>query len=334
MMLNYKRSKKTIYTYEEDIMKTATKIKLATRINSILPSANGEILVALESISKIEGITSVDLNYPEHFEKHSLQEVQTTLANAGLEVNGLALRFRSQFVNGELGNKNSELSKEAFQLCCEAADACRQLGGKVVTVWLGYDGFDYPFQVNYLEVWNQVKDYFRMLADYAPDLKISIEYKPFQPRAYSLIDSVGLSLLMVNEIGRQNVGVTLDYCHMLMKHENPGFGLSLVANQDKLYGVHINDGYGLNDDGLMVGTASFLQTLEFVYYLRKFQYEDAIYFDTFPVRENPVEEIKQNVKLIRKVFELVDGIGLEKIEKIIEANDGVVATQLLLECLK
>lgn len=315
-------------------MKTATKLKLATRINSILPSVNNDILAALESISKIEGITSVDLNYPEHFEKHSLQAIQTTLSNTGLEVNGLALRFRSQFINGELGNKDSSISMEAFQLCCEAADTCRSLGGKVLTIWLGYDGFDYPFQVNYLESWNQVKEYFCKLADYAPDLKISIEYKPFQPRAYSLIDSVGLTLLMVNEIGRPNVGVTLDYCHMLMKHENPGFGLNLVAKQNKLYGVHINDGYGLNDDGLMVGTASFLQTLEFVYYLRKFQYQDAIYFDTFPVRENPYEEIKQNVKLINKIFYLVDQIGLERIEKIIEENDGVAATQLLLECLK
>jgi xylose isomerase len=315
-------------------MKTATRLKLATRINSILPTVNNDILLAIESISKIDGITSVDLNYPEHFENHSLQEIQTTLSNAGLEVNGLALRFRSQFINGELGNKNSSISMEAFQLCCEAADICRSLDGKVLTIWLGYDGFDYPFQVNYLESWNQIKEYFCKLADYAPDLKISIEYKPFQPRAYSLIDSVGLSLLMVNEIGRPNVGVTLDYCHMLMKHENPGFGLTLVAKQDKLYGVHINDGYGLNDDGLMVGTSSFLQTLEFIYYLKKFNYQDAIYFDTFPVRENPTEEIKQNVKLINKIFYLVDQIGLERIEQIIEENDGVAATQLLLECLK
>jgi xylose isomerase len=315
-------------------MKTATKLKLATRINSILPTVNNDILVALESISQIDGITSVDLNYPEHFEKHSLQEIQTTLSSSGLEVNGLALRFRSQFVNGELGNKDSSISMEAFQLCQEAADICRSLGGKVLTIWLGYDGFDYPFQVNYLEAWNQVKEYFCKLADYAPDLKISIEYKPFQPRAYSLVDSVGVTLLMVNDIGRSNVGVTLDYCHMLMKHENPGFGLNLVAKQNKLYGVHINDGYGLNDDGLMVGTASFLQTLEFAYYLRKFNYQDAIYFDTFPVRENPYEEIKQNVKLINKIFDLVDQIGLERIEQIIEENDGVAATQLLLECLK
>jgi xylose isomerase len=315
-------------------MKTATKLKLATRLNSVLPFVNNDLLVALESISKIDGITSVDLNYPEHFEKNSIQEIQTTLANTGLEVNGLAVRFRSLFVNGELGNKDSGISKKAFTLCCEAADNCRDLGGKVLTIWLGYDGFDYPFQVNYLEAWNQIKDYFSKIADYAPDLKISIEYKPFQPRAYSVIDSVGVSLLMVNEIGRENVGVTLDYCHMLMKHENPGFGLNLAAKQNKLFGVHINDGYGLNDDGLMVGTASFMQTLEFVYYLKKFQYQDAIYFDTFPIRENPLEEIKQNVKLINKLSDLVDQIGLERIDDVIEKNDAIAAAQLLLDCLK
>jgi xylose isomerase len=315
-------------------MKIATKLKLATRLNSILPAVNNDILEVLKSLSKLEGITSVDLNYPEHFEKHSVQEIEKTFTNVGLEVNGLALRFRSHFVNGELGNANSSISLEAFKLCCEAADICRQLGGKVLTIWLGYDGFDYPFQINYLDTWNQVKDYFRKLADYAPDLKISIEYKPFQPRAYSLIDSVGLSLLMVNEIDRDNVGVTLDYCHMLMKHENPSFGLNLVAKQNKLYGVHINDGYGLNDDGLMIGSATFMQTLEFIYYLKKFNYQDAVYFDTFPVREDPFEEIKQNVRVINKLSQLVDQMGLEKIDNIVRKNDAIAANQILLECLK
>lgn len=309
-------------------------MKLATRLNSLLPAVENNVINALEELSKIEGITSVDLNYPEHFENHSVEEIAETLKRVGLEVNGLALRFRSNFKNGELGNTDGNISEEAFELCCQATKICRELGGKTITVWLGYDGFDYAFQTDYLKAWHQVKNYFIKIADFAPDLKISIEYKPFQPRSYSLIDSVGLSLLMVNEIDRDNVGVTLDYCHMLMKHENPAFGLNLVADKGKLYGIHINDGYGLNDDGLMVGSASFLQTLEFIYYAKKFNYNEAIYFDTFPVRENPIEECKQNVRMIKKLDELVDTIGLERIEEIVQENDAVSATDILFECLK
>ena len=50
---------------------------------------------------------------------------------------------------------------------------------------------------------------------------------------------------MVNEINRENIGITLDYCHMLMKHENPAYWASILASRGKLFGVHLNDGYGV-----------------------------------------------------------------------------------------
>lgn len=309
-------------------------MKLATRINSILPTVNGDIKEALKKISEISGITHVDLNYPEHFSQYSIGEVQETLKLANLEVNGLALRFRKDFINGELGNSNQSISEEAYQLCKEAADACRELGGKVITLWLGFDGFDYPFQSDYQKAWNQVREYVASLADYAQDLQISIEYKPYQERSYALIDSIGTTLLMVNEVNRENVGVTVDYCHMLMKRENPAYGLSLAADRGKLYGVHINDGYGTHDDGLMVGTVSFMQTLEFIYYLKKYDYQGVIYFDTFPIREEPIAEIRQNVKVIQKINALVDDIGLESIQETIGKNDAIAVNELFYQCLK
>lgn len=309
-------------------------MKLATRLNSILPTVDGDITAAIKQVSEVEGITSVDLNYPEHFSNYSVSEVKNVLQATHLDVNGLALRFRKQFINGELGNNDEAISKEAFELCKEAADACRELGGKVITLWLGFDGFDYPFQVDYQKAWGQVKNYITELADYAPDLQISIEYKPYQERSYALIDSIGLTLLMVSEVNRGNVGVTVDYCHMLMKRENPAYGLSLAAKKGKLYGVHINDGYGTHDDGLMVGTVSFMQTLEFIYYLKKFQYDGAIYFDTFPIREEPLAEIKQNVKAINKINSLVDQLGLDRIQEVVNRNDAVAANELFYECMK
>ncbi|MCM3667282.1 sugar phosphate isomerase/epimerase [Mesobacillus subterraneus] len=309
-------------------------MKLATRINSILPTVNGDIIEALKKLSEISGITHVDLNYPEHFSQYSVGDVLETLKLANLKVNGLALRFRNHFINGELGNSNQSIAEDAYVLCKEAADACRELGGEVITLWLGFDGFDYPFQSDYQNAWKQVRDYVAALADYAPDLQISIEYKPYQERSYALIDSIGTTLLMVNEVNRENVGVTVDYCHMLMKRENPAYGLSLAADRGKLYGVHINDGYGTHDDGLMVGTVSFMQTLEFIYYLKKYDYQGVIYFDTFPVREEPIAEIRQNVKVIQKINDLVDSIGLESIQETIGKNDAVAVNELFYQCLK
>lgn len=307
-------------------------MKLATRINSFLPVYENDLKKVLEQFKQL-GLGYVDLNYPEHIEKLEASEIKTMMEAHDLKLNGVALRFRGEFINGELGNADVEISTHALELCKHAADYCRNAGGKVVTIWLGFDGFDYSFQINYQKVWNQIRDAFIEIADYAPDLKISIEYKPFQPRAYAFIDSMGLAGMMLNEINRENVGITLDYCHMLMKHENPAFAAEIFGSRDKLFGIHLNDGYGLNDDGLMIGSATPFKTLEFLYYIRKHQYEGVIYFDTFPVIENATKECEQNIRMITQLNKMIDQVGLNHIQTIIDKNDAIEANQLMLEFL-
>jgi xylose isomerase len=264
---------------------------------------------------------------------YSPDEMKKILSENNLELNGVALRFRNQFINGEIGNANEEISKKALQLCKDAADYCRAVGGEVVTIWLGFDGFDYSFQISYEKVWKQIRDCFIEMADYAPDVKFSIEYKPFQPRAYAFIDSLGLAMVMMNEINRDNLGITLDYCHMLMKHENPAYGASILGSRNKLYGVHLNDGYGLNDDGLMLGTSSLVKTIEFLYYIKLHEYDHAIYFDTFPVIEDPVAECKRNINMIKKLDNLIGKLGMSYIQSVIDENSAVKVSDLVIKFL-
>ncbi|MBM6615314.1 sugar phosphate isomerase/epimerase [Desemzia sp. RIT804] len=307
-------------------------MKLATRINSFLPVYENDLKKVLEKFKNL-GLTHVDLNYPEHVTDFSGTEMKALLDDNSLKANGVALRFRKEFINGELGNSDQGTAQHALELCKEAADYCREVGGDVVTIWLGFDGFDYSFQINYQKVWNQLVNAFQEIADYAPDLKISIEYKPFQPRAYAFIDSMGVAGMMLNDIDRGNVGVTLDYCHMLMKHENPAFGADIFGSRNKLYGVHINDGYGLNDDGLMIGTSTPFKTLEFLYYIKKHNYTDAIYFDTFPVIEHAVKESEQNIKMIKLLNDTIDNAGMDYIQNIIDRNDAIEASELMIKFL-
>ncbi len=307
-------------------------MKLATRINSFLPKFDHDLEKVFGEFKNL-GLSHVDLNYPEHVVNHTPADMKELLAKNDLKPNGVALRFREEFINGEIGNANLTISAEALKLCKEAADYCRELGGDIVTIWLGFDGFDYSFQINYEKVWNQIRDCFIEIADYAPDVKFSIEYKPFQPRAYAFIDSFGLALAMMNEVKRDNLGITLDFCHMLMKHENPAYGASILGSRQKLYGVHLNDGYGLNDDGLMIGTSNLVKTIEFLYYAKLHDYDYAFYFDTFPVIEDPVEECQRNIKMIKKLDELIDRVGMAEIQAVINENSAVKASDLILAFL-
>lgn len=307
-------------------------MKLATRINSFLPVYDNELKQVFSKFNDL-GLTHVDLNYPEHVTGFSSEEMKALLDENDLTANGVALRFRNEFINGELGNSDEKTAQHALKLCKEAADYCREVGGEVVTIWLGFDGFDYSFQINYQKVWNQLVNAFKEIANYAPDLKISIEYKPFQPRAYAFIDSMGIAGMMLNDIDCENVGVTLDYCHMLMKHENPAFGAEIFGSRNKLFGVHINDGYGLNDDGLMIATSTPFKTLEFLYYVKKHNYDAPFYFDTFPIIEHAVKECEQNIKMIKLLNGLIDNVGMDQIQDIIDRNDAIGANELMMKFL-
>ncbi|WP_041556404.1 sugar phosphate isomerase/epimerase family protein [Carnobacterium sp. 17-4] len=307
-------------------------MKLATRINSFLPVYDNDLKQVFSKFNDL-GLTHVDLNYPEHVTGFSSGEMKALLDGNNLKANGVALRFRNEFINGELGNSDETIAQHALELCKEAADYCREVGGEIVTIWLGFDGFDYSFQINYQKVWNQLVNAFKEIANYAPDMKISIEYKPFQPRAYAFIDSMGVAGMMLNDIDCENVGVTLDYCHMLMKHENPAFGAEIFGSRNKLFGVHINDGYGLNDDGLMIATSTPFKTLEFLYYVKKHNYDAPFYFDTFPIIEHAVKECEQNIKMIKLLNGLIDNVGMDHIQDIIDRNDAIGASELMMKFL-
>jgi len=301
-------------------------MKLATRINSYFRDGDKDLNRVFRQFQNV-GLTHVDLNYPEHVEGISASRMKDMLAAHDLKLNGMALRFRNDFINGELGNADATIAGQALDLCREACDYCHEAGGDTVTIWLGFDGFDYSFQVAYRRMWDQIVGAFQTVCDYAPDLHISIEYKPFEERSYAFIDSMGLVGMILADVNRPNLGVTLDYCHMLMKHDNPAFAADIFGSRGQLYGIHLNDGYGRMDDGLMIGMSTPVKTLEFLYYVKKHGYDHAIYFDTFPVIEPAEGEAAQNLAMITMLDRAIDEVGMEHIQQVIDANDAIAAAK-------
>lgn len=306
-------------------------MKFATRINSFL-SKGCTVREALERIGALEGIDYVDLNYPEHFQDITKEEMKELLAASHLKVSAVNLRFRKKFVYGEFGNVDGEIGREAIELCKEAADLCRYLEGTQIIIWLGYDGYDYSFQIDYVNVWEKQVKAFREVCDYT-ELPVSIEYKPYEERVHAYLDSFGTTYLMIRDVGRNNLGMTLDFCHMLMKGENPAFAASMLLRDGKLFTVHLNDGEGNTDDGLMVGTVNLWKTAELFYYLKKADYQGIIYFDTFPKLERTEEECEANLAMCRKIESMIDKVGLEEIGRVIAANSETETAALMRKML-
>ena len=290
------------------------------------------MLDAIKAYRETKGMTHLEFNYPEHIAGYDLEEIKKAMGD--LKVNGFAVRWRNFFLNGDLTNPDEELRQKAITMCKEAADICRELGGSVITLWLENDGFDYPFQMDYEYCFKQVVEAIQEVADYAKDMKISIEYKPYEERNFALIDSTGMTMYLISEVDRENVGCTLDFCHMLMKHDSPSYGLALAASKGKLFGLHMNDGYGFQDSGLIFGSVNFSLCAEFIYYLKRYHYDGVVFFDTFPIRENAILEVQANIDAFEQISSMVDKIGVEEIDKIVAKRDGISAQNLILEMMK
>jgi len=307
-------------------------MKYATRINSFLRTGQ-TVEEALCEIGRIEGVDFVDMNYPEHFKGYTVERIGEILRENGLRLNAMNMRFRNEYLAGAFDNLDETIRQKAVQLCKDAAQVCKQLDGRQCIIWLGFDGFDYSFQKDYVKAWNWLVACFREVCQ-SVDCKISVEYKPYEERVFAMIDSWGAAWKLMEDVNCDNFGVTLDFCHMLMKKENPAFAAALLLEKGKLFGIHVNDGEGSTDDGMIVGTVHPWKTMELFYYLMKYDYQDVIYFDTFPKREPATEECLLNRQVCGAMEEKIRKTGLQKIEEIIGRSEGSPASALMLEWLK
>lgn len=309
------------------------EIKTATRLNAYLPHYDHDIERVFEQLEKVR-INHVDINFPQQTAGTPAEKMKEMLDAHHLKVNGMEMRFDNHYINGDLGNLDDKIRQEGIDMTKAAVDYCRIVKGNMINIWSAHDGFDYSFQIDYVKVWDRIVKACQEVADYAPDMKFSIEYKPYEPRSYAFVDSMGILGMMLNDINRDNFGVLLDYCHMLMKHENPAMGAQLFGSRGKLYGVHLDDGYGVHDDELMIGMATPIKMLEFLYYIKKYNFDGMFYFDTASVIEDPTQETSKNLRMLNYMLNLIDEVGMDHIQEVIESNNALKVNDLLMEFFK
>ena len=286
----------------------------AARLNAFKIGLDGDITLErmIARAAGVDGLSHVDLNYPDHLTGMTPTDAARLLADHDLGLNGFAMRYYSDpaFSLGAFTNPDAAVREKAIDLTRRGLDAMQEAGSDHMVLWLGQDGFDYPFQADYDRIWQYEIEGIRAVADHAPGVDVSIEYKPNEPRSFSLIHDLGTTLLAIDEAGNANLGVTLDFAHVLYANENPAQAAALTARRSRLLGVHLNDGYGKRDDGLMVGAVNMMQTLEFLHTLERIGYDGILYFDTFPdlTGLDPVAECSANIAAVRRMKRIVRGL--------------------------
>ncbi|MDW3225364.1 MAG: TIM barrel protein [Paracoccaceae bacterium] len=293
-------------------MTTHTIPRFAARLNAFKigadaywPGKNTIATADLLARAATAGLNAADLNYPDHFVHDRPADLTRVLEDNGMVLNGMAMRYYTDpgFKLGAFTHPDAVVRRAAIDETKRGLDTLADMGGRLMTLWMGQDGFDYSFQMRYAKAWDNTLAAMAEVADHNPDIDIALEYKPNEPRAFALMPDAATTLLAIKEVGRRNTGVTLDFAHVLYADEMPAFAAALVARHSRILGVHLNDGYGKWDNGLMVGAVHPIQTIELLVELERSGYDEAIYFDTFPDHSglDPVEEARTNIEVVQKL---------------------------------
>lgn len=320
--------------------------RYATRLNSFgsapqlfWPDLRGKpgVLPMAERAATAKGLTDLDLNYPDHVNEEP-QALARRIGDLGLAINGLAMRYYTNpgFKRGAFTNPEESVRREAIELTKRGIDAARAMGAPLMTVWLGQDGFDYNFQIDYGQAWAWEVEGIRAVAEHDPDCLVSIEYKPDEPRAQSLLRDAATTLLAIAEAGSPNLGVTMDFAHSLYAGEQPAFAAYLIHRRSRLLGVHLNDAYAKRDDGLMVGAVHLRSTLELLRQIRRDGYGGALYFDTFPDVGglDPVAECEANIAAVERLIAVADRLdGDNRLAEAQARQDAVASQRVVNEAL-
>jgi xylose isomerase len=311
--------------------------RYAARLNAFKQKGD-TVAEMLQAAGQVGGLSAADLNYPDHFAAHDPAALSRLLTDQGLALNGLAMRYYTEagFRLGAFTHPDPATRHAAIDLTKRGIDACAAMGGSQMTLWMGQDGFDYSFQADYARLWDDTLAAIAEVADHNPQIDIAVEYKPNEPRAHALMPDMATTLLALGQVNRPNTGVTLDFAHMLYAGEMPAKAAMLAARHSRILGLHLNDGYGKRDDGLIAGSVHPVQTVELLVALQRIGYGGIIYFDTFPDHSglNPVDEARANIRLTDRMVDLAARLASDPALAAAQARqDAAAATALVAAAL-
>jgi xylose isomerase len=311
--------------------------RYALRLNAFRTRGGG-LRQMVAAAAAVPGLGAADLNYPDHLEGLGPAAAAGVLADHGLALNGLAMRYYTDpaFRLGAFTHPDAGVRRAAVDLTRRGIDACAAMGGAQMTLWMGQDGFDYSFQADYARLWDDTLAALAEVADHDPAIDIAVEYKPNEPRAFALMPDLATTLLALREAGRANTGVTLDFAHVLYAGEMPAQSVQLAARHSRILGVHLNDGYGKRDDGLIAGAVHPVQTVEFLMALDAAGYDGVIYFDTFPDHSglDPAAEAAENIRLTDRLRDVAATLARDpRLADAQARQDAAAATRLVTQAL-
>jgi len=291
-------------------------------------------LEAIERAATVGDIKVLDINYPFAGDDVTVDQVRETLNRTGLRAHAITPHlYMREFRRGSFTNPDPALRHKAIELGKRAIEVARALDAHYVKFWPGQDGFDYPFQADYRRLWDYSVEGIRAVAETDPGMQFAIEYKLKEPRVHMFFSTAARTLLAIEDMGVDNVGIVLDLGHSLFAKETPADVLHLVSRRGKLVSVEVNDNWREWDDDMTVGSVHLIETLEFLHGLRQINWQGPILLDQFPFREDPVAAARHSIRTLRALNSVLDRIDMNALSEAQDRQDALAAQRLVLELL-
>lgn len=288
----------------------------------------------LELLASVPGIKGVALDYPSQYDDPAA--LRALLDPLGLELGMTEIDMYSsaRWQYGSLSSLDDATREEAIALVKRGIDAAIEARGADVQLWLGQDGYEYPFATDYNEAWARLADAISEIVAYRPEMKITIEYKCKEPRVKCFIATVGRALYLCERTGRDNAGITLDVGHSLTAAENPAEAAVMAMQRGRLFHLHLNDNYRDWDHDLIPGTVNLWDSIELFYWLERMGFDGWTGIDIYPYREAGVAALTRTVQNIYRFRDLARRLiaaglpALQTGERAVEVMDLVMAEVL------
>ena len=201
------------------------------------------ILEAIDRAGQVGDLVSLDINYP--FDGGvSVWDIKKTLDRNGLRCHAITpASYSRTYRKGGLTNPDPAVRRQCIDMYTAAIEPARELGAKYVKFWPGQDGYDYPFQADYADLWKYSVDAVREVAASAPDMQFAIECKFKEPRTHMLFCNVATTLLAIEDMGVDNVGIVMDLGHSFFARETPSEAIQLAHRRGRLTSVEVDDNW-------------------------------------------------------------------------------------------
>jgi xylose isomerase len=276
----------------------------------------------LDLAQQVTGLDGLELVGNWHVNDQNIRGVAQMFKDRGLKICMLVpdLWTQAKWGRGSLAAPDAKTRQEAVDEIKKVMDWAAELGCPYIDVWPGQDGYDYCFQADYLEAWNWLRDGLAVCAEHNGKVRLLVEYKIKEPRTHCFVNSAAKVLLLLQ--GMDKVGVLLDIGHSLAAGENFAEAAALLSSFGKLDYLHLNDNY-----------RSWVESLEFIYWLRRLEYKGWLTLDIFPYREDGVRAATQCRNWVQAMFHAVDRIGLKSFADVIRLGDACDAIDLVRRAL-